>query len=88
MEAASDKAIRLVKGGVIGEADRGEPTLWPQEMHEAQYGGPTDLWGEELTPADVNSPDFGAALTALPVGSGEAFVDIVYAEVHYRLECE
>ena len=56
-------------------------------MNEAQYGGATDLWGEELTPADVNSPDFGAALTTLPVGSGEACVEIVDAEGHYRLDC-
>jgi len=27
-------------------------------------------------------------LSALPVEGGEAFVDIVYAEVHYRLDCE
>jgi hypothetical protein len=87
-EAAADKAVRLVKGGIIGDFDRGEPTIWPRDLHAAEYGGAADLWGEELTSADVNSPDFGAAITVLPVGSGEAFVDIVYAEVHYRLECE
>jgi hypothetical protein len=89
---AADGAVRLVKGGVVGDSDRALATPWPgPEYVDVDYGGPADSWGDTWTPVDVNSPDFGVALSALYTrtdGSGRAYVDIVYATVHYRTACE
>jgi hypothetical protein len=49
--AGADKAVRIVKGGVVGDVDRGRPTIWPKDLQAADYGGETDLWGEEWTPS-------------------------------------
>jgi hypothetical protein len=90
MEAA-DGSVRLIKGGIVGEADRSKPTPWTgPELVNVEYGGPTDLWGETWTPADVNAMDFGVALSAIyldTAGNGRAYVDIVYVTVHYRTGC-
>jgi hypothetical protein len=91
MEAV-DGAVRLIKGGVIGEADRSQATPWGGPMFEnVDYGGPEDLWGETWTAADVNAEDFGVALTAIYTdtgGNGRAYVDIVYVTVDYATSCE
>ena len=89
---AVDGAVRLIKGGIMGEADRSLPTPWGGPTFEnVAYGGPEDLWGETWTPADVNSPDFGVALSALytdTAGNGRAYVDIVYVTINYATSCE
>jgi hypothetical protein len=83
-----DGAVRLIKGGVVGASDRSLPAPWAGPAYvNVDYGGPTDLWGETWTPADVNAAGFGVALSALyteTAGNGRAYVDIVYATVHYR----
>lgn len=87
MEAV-DGAVRLIKGGVVGTSDRAVPTQWTgPEYVNVDYGGPTDLWGQTWTPADVNATNFGVALSAIytdTAGNGRAYVDIVYVTVHYR----
>jgi hypothetical protein len=91
-DEAVDDGIHLLKGGALSSADRSRPEPWTgPELSDVEYGGPSDLWGESFTPADVNSPDFGAALAVgftQDIGSGRAYVDIVRATVHYRLQCE
>lgn len=88
-DGASDQVVRVIKGGIMGEADRAKPELWPVDLEAAEYGGPEDLWGEEWTPEDVNAADFGVAVAALPASSGSrAYVDIIYTTVHYSLPCE
>jgi hypothetical protein len=90
MEAV-DGAVRLMKGGIVGTSDRSVPTPWTGPAYvNVDYGGPTDLWGQTWTPADVNSANFGVALSALytdTAGNGRAYVDIVYVTVHYRTTC-
>jgi hypothetical protein len=89
---AGDGAVRLIKGGVMGDADRSRSAPWGGPMYEnAVYGGPEDLWGETWTPADLNSEDFGVALNAIytdTAGNGRAYVDIVYVTVNYATSCE
>jgi hypothetical protein len=91
MEAA-DGAVRLIKRGVVGDADRSLPTPWTgPEYADVDYGGPTDLWNETWTPADINGSDFGVALSAIytdTAGNGRAYVDIVYVTVHHRTTCD
>lgn len=61
-----DAAIRIVKGGVIGAADRSNagtyPTADPNSYDD--HGGTTDLWGETWTAADINSANFGVAFAS------------------------
>jgi hypothetical protein len=87
MEAV-DGAVRLIKGGVVGASDRSVPTPWAgPEYVNADYGGPTDLWGQTWTAADVNAQNFGVALSAIYTetgGNGRAYVDIVYVTIHYQ----
>jgi hypothetical protein len=90
---AVDAGVHIIKGGVMGSADRSTPTPWDGDMAfvEAEYGGPSDLWGETWTPADVNASDFGVALSAAytqSAGNGRAYVDIVYVTVNYTTVCE
>jgi hypothetical protein len=91
-DEAFDYAVRLLKGGVMGESDRATATPWNAPPFEnVDYGGPTDLWNETWTPADVNAADFGVALAAgytQTAGNGRAYVDIVYVTVSYSLACE
>jgi hypothetical protein len=90
---AVDAGVHIIKRGAMGSADRSSPTPWAENMAfaEVDYGGPSDLWGETWTPADVNAPDFGVALSAAytqSAGNGRAYVDIVYVTVHYTTVCE
>jgi hypothetical protein len=88
---AVDAAVRLIKGGTIGMADRSSPEPWSApDFVNVDYGGPNDLWGQTWTAADFNAENFGVALAASypqTGGNGRGYVDIVYATVHYR-QCE
>lgn len=85
-----DNAVRLVKGGTIGTTDRSSPSTWPFSTDSlVSRGGSSDLWGETLTPADVNSSGFGVALSAKGVHASlqeSALVDYVRVTVHYSDE--
>ncbi len=93
-----DTEVRLVKGGKIVGANRALPDSWPTTLTLVTYGGPTDLWGLTLLPADVNSPDFGAVLAAHRDNNGnsqrQALVDSMQIKVYYdftastTIECE
>ena len=89
---AVDAGVHLIKNGVAGSSDRSLPMTWSgPDLVNVTYGGPTDLWNETWTPADVNAAGFGVALAAgftQTAGNGRAYVDIVYATVHYRVTCE
>ncbi len=91
-DEAVDAGVHVMKGGVRGSADRSSPTPWTgPELVNVDYGGPSDLWGETWTPAEVNAADFGVALGAgftQSAGNGRAYVDIVYVTVNYTTVCE
>ena len=87
-DEAVDSSVHLIKHGVVGTADRALAAPWSApDFVDADYGGPSDLWGDTWTAADLNADDFGVALTvAYPqsAGSGRGYVDIVYVTVTYR----
>lgn len=52
---------RIVKGDVIGTADKSDATEWESTDTYHSFGGASDLWGETWTTTDINASDFGAA---------------------------
>lgn len=84
----ADNVVSLVSTvGLIGE-NRAYTTTWPTSMMTATYGSPTDLWGlTNLTPAVINSIDFGVALSAQRLNNGNsdrtASVDYIQITVYY-----
>jgi hypothetical protein len=85
--AISDNAVRLVKGGIPVGANRALADSWSTSLATAAYGGPTDLWGETWTAADINSDTFGVALSAIRDNNGNnnriAIVDSMQISVYY-----
>jgi hypothetical protein len=58
-----DNAIRLIKGGSIETTDKSKDTNWPATFTYVSYGSSSDLWGDTWTPTDINSSNFGFALS-------------------------
>lgn len=66
LSAVYDNRVSLVKSnGTIGTVNKAYSTFWPTSDTVAVYGGPTDLWGESWSPADINDADFGAVLSVI-----------------------
>lgn len=60
----TDSRIRIVKGGTIqATGDKSTGLKWPTTATVAHFGGEGDLWSNTWTPADVNSSNFGVALS-------------------------
>jgi hypothetical protein len=83
-----DNEVRLIKDGVIIGDNKAITVTWPTTFTLMTYGGPTDLWGAEWTPADINAPNFGVALAAMRNNSGntlrQAVVDFMQITVYYE----
>lgn len=89
--SVSDDSIKLMKHGAVVGAERAASTPWPETLDWTTYGGPTDLWGEGWTAADVVASDFGVALSVNyeeSVGNTRAYVDQVRVTIHYSVSCE
>lgn len=67
---AQDAAMRIVKAGAIGTAERATVTVYTTADVTEPHGGATDLWGLTWTAADINAADFGAAFAAQKNSSG------------------
>jgi hypothetical protein len=61
----TDREVRLVKNGAISNGDNKALGEWSNNTYESiTYGREDNVWGETLTPADVNGLDFGVAISA------------------------
>lgn len=87
--AASDNEVKLVLAdGSIGSTNKAG-TGWNNNiMREDSFGGASDLWGETLSPTDVNDADFGAVLStninqAGTLSTGTIFVNYIKITVYY-----
>ena len=69
--------VRIVKGGVIGSVNRTLPMSTTEEYTAS--GGDSDLWGETWTASDINSSDFGVAISSL--GTNGTIIDIDHIEI-------
>ena len=58
-----DLNVRIVKDDAIKTEEKAAAGAWPGTDEIALYGGSTDKWNETWTPADINSPNFGAAIS-------------------------
>jgi hypothetical protein len=84
-EPVVDYSVRLVVDGAEVGSDRKRDEAWPETFEEAEYGGETELWGEEWTPEQIMSDSFGVAIGALPAAGGRAYIDVVRLVVHYEV---
>lgn len=86
--SVTDNRVMIVKNGVIGGTNHASGAGWTGTDAMASYGSNADTWGLAWTPADVNSPNFGIALSAtLNAGLASLFltanVDYVRVTVYY-----
>lgn len=89
LEQVTDHSVRLVQSGTFSSENLAQTEFWPLELTNKEYGGPSQLWGETWTPQSINAADFGVAIAAQPIDyGGNAYVDVVYVQVHYKLPCE
>jgi hypothetical protein len=83
-----DTNVRLIKANTIDpNANRADlVTDWPFTEVAQTYGSATDMWGTTWTPAQINSTQFGVALSAQAGGTARvANVDYMRITVCYTL---
>ncbi|MFA6416366.1 MAG: immunoglobulin-like domain-containing protein [Candidatus Paceibacterota bacterium] len=83
-----DNAIRIVKEGKVGSEDKSSKDTWLTTDSTVTYGGPSDLWGETWTSSDINSKDFGLAVSVKKVEGAtnqKPSIDWVNISVSYHL---
>lgn len=92
----TDNEVRLVKNGAVSNQENKASGEWQNNTNETvTYGGNDDLWSETaLTPADVNSSNFGVAISAnfeagllgiLGQVLFTAEIDMISMTVHYSV---
>jgi hypothetical protein len=81
----ADNLIRIVKNGVIGTTERSSGAGYPSTDSYQTFGNSGDLWGETWTEADINSANFGVAISARRSvnGSNAGRVDHIRITVYY-----
>ena len=87
-----DNEVRLVMAGTPIGDNKANSALWPATLGSVTYGSPTDLWGTTWTPAEINSANFGAAISAVRSNNGNnlrnAVVDTIQITVYYAFTTE
>lgn len=85
-QRTADYRIRIVKGGVIGTAERTTNSAYPPTDSYQTYGNSGDLWGDTWTDADINAPGFGVAIAAFRSVNGvnAGRVDHIRITVYYN----
>ncbi len=83
-----DNSIKLIKGGIAeGDNYADVYTFWPTTDSDVTYGSSGDMWGLNLTPADINSNDFGIQVSAIhdmsPSAIDTCSIDHVRITVYY-----
>jgi hypothetical protein len=86
--SAIDDRVSIVKAdGSVGTTNYKSATAWGFTTNiYFDYGGITDLWGEEWDAASINDADFGVVLSTKhthPVSISTAYVDHIRITVYY-----
>lgn len=84
----TDKNLYLMNAGTPVGSNYASATGWSGTNTIAVYGSNSDLWGTTWTPAQINAPNFGVALSAeMKAGLASLFltanVDAVSITVYY-----
>ena len=84
---AVDDEVRIIKGGVLGSVNKADSvTIWPSTDVAVSYGGVSDLWGESWTHSDINSTNFGVAVSAISnSGLSTCQIDNINATVYFTV---
>ena len=81
-----DAAVRIVRGGAIGTADR-SAGAWSMTETIVSYGGTNDQWGFSWTPEQINAADFGMAVSAVNTKANssirDAYINYIRITVHH-----
>jgi hypothetical protein len=82
----ADNRIRIVKNGVIGAQEKSSGAGYANTDSYQTFGNSGDLWGETWTDADINSPNFGVAISARRTTNGtiNGRIDHVRITVYYN----
>jgi len=80
---SEDSELQLIVGGsTVGEDKADTGVSWPGVDTVKTYGGPTDLWGLNLTPQQVNASNFGFSILVL-CAPGTPDIDFMSLQVYY-----
>lgn len=88
-EEAQDSSVRLVISNSVAGENRQSFTNWESSLTEITYGGPTTLWGLNLTQEIVTSSTFGFAISVTNLGlsvpsSVRCQIDVMKLVVYYE----
>src|SRR6266576_3296390 len=86
-----DNSVRILKGGSVVGTNHADTlgNMWPNSITgfiTKSYGGPFDLWGLGLTPADVNAANFGAVVGVKTLGTDIAYIININIQVWYTID--
>jgi hypothetical protein len=89
LATVKDNLIRLVKNGTVTGSNQAKTGNWLGTEVQSTYGGMKTLWGAFLTPQDVNSPQFGIAISSRLNGIAGVLpgvrIDYVSLTVYYEM---
>lgn len=81
-----DNEVKIIKGGVIRATNQKDNGNWGFVSTNTTYGASNDMWGEVWTPSDINSSNFGVAISVTKngnVGTKVAQIDHITITVYY-----
>lgn len=81
-----DNDIKLIINGNTSGNNKSVGGNWSSVDVTTTYGGLTDLWGNTLTYSDINSNNFGVAVSVKKSGSGtnKARIDNIKITIYYE----
>lgn len=81
---AYDLSVQLAKAGNIFGSQLATHAVFGAAPANRTYGGPSNLCGLTLTPAEVNDPGFGFSISVFdPTGTSVFFIDYIGIQVFY-----
>jgi hypothetical protein len=84
----TDNRVRIIKNGTVMPTDLAQTNVvWSTGDANSIYGDNNEIWGTTWSPSDINSADFGVAISAEIVGSigllPAARIDHISITVYY-----
>jgi len=82
-----DNSVKIIKNGSVTGSEQSAAASWPGADAYATFGGAANQWGTAWTPADINAPGFGVAISAkLSVAAAvflTSYIDHIRITVYY-----